>query len=122
MGTVTAIGAADGPRYNATTSGTATNVTYGGSLTTVYGTRASIAFDSWEVAVGAAMVAARSSRGVRVNKVGGEWVVSWDAPVAINPQPYYPANPRPSWQYPYGYTTTVTNGTLTNRTIGEASA
>jgi hypothetical protein len=109
MGTVTAIGGGwdDSPRIPYP-SGT----TSASSLTYISGTRASIRFDSWETAIGAAMVAARSSQNVRVNKIGVDWVVSWDAPVLINPAyPTYPQSPG-WWQNPvisWG-THTVTNG------------
>lgn len=99
MGTVTAIGGGwdDSPRIP---YGTTTDTVSASSLTTYISHRASIAFDSWEVAIGTAMVAARSSRNVRVNKVDGDWVVSWDAPVLINPTyPTYPQSPG-WWQNP----------------------
>lgn len=92
MGSVTSIDAYDPNRPFRVypTTGTTSTLTY------VTGSRASIKFDAWETAIAAAMVAARSSANVKVNKVGADWVVSWDAPVLINPTPTYP-----SPYYPY---------------------
>lgn len=94
MGTVTALGDCDPNRYAWNPSNTATSGTWA-----THGIRSQIGFDSWETALAAAMNVAKTMHQVKVNKVGGEWVVSWQTPVAYNPTPAIPSHPYPTWTH-----------------------